>query len=71
MPDVNDDRPPPRPLEVACPTCGHPSVYGAANPWRPFCSERCRRIDLGAWASERWRIESPIAPEDDGAGHAD
>ena len=31
--------------------------------WRPFCSERCKMIDLGAWASERYRVETPEAPE--------
>lgn len=54
--------------EVSCPACGKRSAYDSANPWRPFCSERCKVIDLGAWASEQYRIagtpeESP--PEDD------
>jgi endogenous inhibitor of DNA gyrase (YacG/DUF329 family) len=31
-------------------------VYSAENEWRPFCSKRCRMIDLGAWASERYRM---------------
>lgn len=46
-----------------------------SNKWRPFCSERCRQIDLGAWASERYRV--PAKPGDGpeaegaegGAGH--
>ncbi|MFZ4498163.1 MAG: DNA gyrase inhibitor YacG [Burkholderiales bacterium] len=41
---------------VSCPQCGADSVFGAANPFRPFCSERCRLIDLGAWASESYRV---------------
>ena len=41
---------------VPCPTCGKPAAYGPANAWRPFCCERCRSIDLGAWASEAYRI---------------
>ena len=41
---------------VNCPQCGKPVVYDTANPWRPFCSERCKLIDLGAWAAERYRI---------------
>ena len=45
---------------VKCPTCGGPSVYAASNRFRPFCSERCRSIDLGAWASEEFRV-----PEDE------
>lgn len=42
--------------QVACPGCGAPAEYSPANPWRPFCSERCRLVDLGAWASESYRI---------------
>jgi endogenous inhibitor of DNA gyrase (YacG/DUF329 family) len=36
-----------------CPTCNRPVQYDAKSLWRPFCSERCKLIDLGAWASER------------------
>lgn len=35
---------------VKCPTCGKPVRWSAAERWRPFCSERCRLLDLGAWA---------------------
>jgi endogenous inhibitor of DNA gyrase (YacG/DUF329 family) len=53
---------------VTCPACRGPSVYGTGNPWRPFCSERCRHADLGAWASEQYRVATPPATEDpDGA----
>lgn len=41
---------------VACPQCKRLSEYSAANKYRPFCSERCRLIDLGQWASENYRI---------------
>jgi endogenous inhibitor of DNA gyrase (YacG/DUF329 family) len=41
---------------VSCPRCGAPAAYSPENRWRPFCSERCRTIDLGAWASESYRI---------------
>ncbi len=41
---------------VNCPQCGKPVIYNAANPWRPFCSERCKTLDLGAWAAESYRI---------------
>ncbi len=34
---------------VACPTCGAPVAWSAASPERPFCSRRCRLIDLGEW----------------------
>ena len=37
---------------VVCPTCSKPVKWTPANPFRPFCSERCRLIDFGAWASE-------------------
>lgn len=38
-----------------CPTCGQP-VQWEGNPDRPFCSERCRVVDLGSWADERYRV---------------
>jgi uncharacterized protein len=41
---------------VRCPQCGGESPWSAANKWRPFCSERCKMIDLGAWASESYRV---------------
>lgn len=44
---------------VPCPTCKKHSVWGASNPWRPFCSERCRLIDLGDWLEERNRLAEP------------
>jgi endogenous inhibitor of DNA gyrase (YacG/DUF329 family) len=48
---------------VPCPTCGEECAFEPWNPWRPFCSERCRMVDLGGWASESYRI--PAKPEDD------
>ena len=51
---------------VVCPTCGGDSVYAASNPSRPFCSERCKNIDFGAWASESFRVEAPPTAPDDG-----
>ena len=38
-----------------CPTCGKP-VEEQENPWRPFCSERCKLIDFGRWANEEYRV---------------
>jgi hypothetical protein len=46
---------------VSCPRCSAQAPYSPDNPWRPFCSERCRVIDLGAWASEAYRV--PLPPE--------
>lgn len=53
---------------VPCPSCSRPAVYAESNPWRPFCSEFCRSVDLGAWASERFRVpaEPPSQGDDDG-----
>ncbi len=51
---------------VACPTCRHAAVYSEANRWRPFCSARCRGVDLGAWASEQFRVPAEAPPEDGG-----
>ncbi len=49
---------------VMCPTCGASVEWGVQSPQRPFCSERCRLIDLGAWAAEEHRIASdPLADE--------
>jgi hypothetical protein len=50
---------------VPCPTCRRPAVYGPRNPWRPFCSERCRSADLGAWASESFRVPAEAPSDDD------
>lgn len=47
-------------MNVACPTCGEPVEWGPQSPWRPFCSERCRLIDLGEWASGNRAI--PVEP---------
>ncbi|HWP20282.1 MAG TPA: DNA gyrase inhibitor YacG [Burkholderiaceae bacterium] len=53
-----------RKLIVTCPTCGGDSVYAPDNPFRPFCCERCKNIDLGAWASESYRVEAKPDPDD-------
>lgn len=49
--------------ELPCPTCRKPVRWDAEARWRPFCSERCRLIDLGAWASERYSIPSEAPPD--------
>lgn len=53
------------PRTVKCPVCGKAALYEDANPSRPFCSERCRTIDLGAWAAERYRV--PVKPDEGGS----
>ena len=54
----------PKPRTVRCPACGGDSVYAASNPYRPFCSERCKNMDLGAWASESFRVPDESPPDD-------
>jgi endogenous inhibitor of DNA gyrase (YacG/DUF329 family) len=56
---------------IKCPACGGPSRYAGDNAFRPFCSERCRSVDLGAWASERYRVPVAEAPEEDTASGQD
>jgi len=41
---------------VNCPHCNKPVPWSAESPYRPFCSERCKLIDLGQWANEEYRI---------------
>lgn len=48
---------------VTCPSCGEQAEYSPRNPYRPFCSERCKLIDLGQWANEGYRIPQPDTPE--------
>lgn len=48
---------------VKCPTCGTKVEWVSENKFRPFCSERCKKIDLGAWAEEKYVIPSN-APQD-------
>jgi hypothetical protein len=55
------------PRTVPCPTCHRPAAFHPSNPWRPFCSERCRSADLGAWASESYRLPAQTPTEDDHA----
>jgi endogenous inhibitor of DNA gyrase (YacG/DUF329 family) len=52
---------------MRCPICKK-SVTVEGNPFRPFCSERCKSIDLDNWLSERYRIPAPAGAWDqDGA----
>ena len=48
---------------VNCPRCGKSVAWIEINRFRPFCSERCKMMDLGAWATESYRI--PVAETDD------
>jgi len=56
---------------VSCPTCQTEIQWSSENKYRPFCSERCKLIDLGAWADEEYSIASePVSPLDDFSSQA-
>jgi endogenous inhibitor of DNA gyrase (YacG/DUF329 family) len=50
------------PVKIRCPRCGKKSLW-EGNRWRPFCSERCKMADLGAWVTGGYRI--PGEPVED------
>jgi hypothetical protein len=52
-------------MRVKCPTCQRESVWSQDNPWRPFCTERCRLVDLGQWLNEGHAIPGEPLPADD------
>lgn len=61
----NTDKPTPDALKhVRCPTCGGDSIFAPVNPFRPFCSARCKNMDLGAWASEGFRMPTDDLSDD-------
>jgi endogenous inhibitor of DNA gyrase (YacG/DUF329 family) len=53
-----------------CPSC-RAAVRWEGNPHRPFCSERCRLVDLGAWVTERYRVPGASIEPDAGDGDED
>ena len=52
------------PRVVKCPQC-KAKVQWENNPHRPFCSERCQLLDLGAWAEEKYRIPGAVVDDED------
>ena len=50
-------------MKVICPICKKTTTW-KENPWRPFCSERCKLIDLGKWASDEYKIEGEKKEEE-------
>ncbi|MCG8377897.1 MAG: DNA gyrase inhibitor YacG [Proteobacteria bacterium] len=50
---------------VKCPICEKQTVLGPSNAYRPFCSERCRLIDLGQWFEESYTVSEPVDINDD------
>ena len=53
-----------KPRQVRCPACAGTSVYSPSNPYRPFCSARCKGVDLGAWASEEFKLPDDTPPDE-------
>lgn len=49
---------------MRCPICKKETTW-EGNPVRPFCSERCKWIDLDNWLSGRYRVTRPLGPEDE------
>lgn len=52
-----------KPATVACPTCKKPVRWTADEKFKPFCSERCKLIDLGDWATEAHKIPGEDLPD--------
>lgn len=52
-------------ITAKCPTCGKPVEWKEESIWRPFCSERCKLIDLGDWIEENHRIPDSSPGTDD------
>jgi hypothetical protein len=50
---------------VPCPTCRGDSVFARENPFRPFCSARCKNNDFGAWAGEAFRVAASAPRAED------
>lgn len=50
--------------KVRCPGCEGWSLYSPRNPFRPFCSARCKGLDLGAWAEESFRLPEDNPPDE-------
>lgn len=67
---ATDTRGSPDAPRVKCPGCGTWCRFAPDNKWRPFCSERCRNLDLGAWASETYRVSgrTDAAPDTEVSG---
>lgn len=53
-----------KPRLVRCPACAGQSLYSSTNPYRPFCSVRCKGVDLGAWASEEFKLPDGTPPDE-------
>jgi len=61
---------PSRKRNVVCPTCKGDSLFHPSNAFRPFCSERCKNMDFGAWADEGFRVAASPEPDEPPPGPA-
>lgn len=52
-------------ISLKCPSCQKPIQWDPENKFRPFCSERCKLIDLGAWADGSYAIPTSTSIEDE------
>lgn len=57
-------------MNVRCPVCERPVAW-KGNPFRPFCGERCRILDLGDWAEEKYRVAGDAISEEDVDEHGE
>ncbi|MBL7479170.1 DNA gyrase inhibitor YacG [Legionella bononiensis] len=56
--------------KISCPICGKQNTWHSENNFRPFCSERCKLIDLGEWANETRKIPGdPVDPNSSPVGN--
>jgi uncharacterized protein len=51
--------------KIRCPRCKESTLFAPSNPFRPFCSERCKTGDLGAWASNEYTIHGAPLEQND------
>lgn len=59
------------PRITRCPRCGASTRLDPQNPWRPFCSERCKLVDLGDWFNQRYSIPVQESEPDSDEDHRD
>ena len=50
------------PARIKCPVCGRETAF-FSEPVGPFCSQRCKLIDLGKWLGEEYRVSEPLRPD--------
>jgi endogenous inhibitor of DNA gyrase (YacG/DUF329 family) len=55
--------------KISCPTCGKQTIWSPDNTFRPFCSDRCKLIDLGEWASETRKIPGEYVTDPSSSGN--